>query len=224
MYNLTKRQKEIFNYIKSFIEKNDYSPTLEELRRHFKLKALSGVYQHINTLIDKGYVTRDENATRGLSIRQKERSDTMEIPLVGTIAAGQPIEPIETRKETIAIARDTYFDPEQLYALKVAGDSMIEDGIFDGDMVIIKKQENAENGQTVVAIIDENEATLKKIYREKNKFRLQPANQNILPIYRTQVEIRGVVVKIIRNFKDEPQKTKQFKTIDLFAGVGGIRL
>jgi DNA (cytosine-5)-methyltransferase 1 len=224
MKNLTKKQKQIFDYIKLFIDKKGYSPTLDELRKYLNLKALSGVYQHVDALIDKGYITRDENATRGLGIRKYEENNTIDIPLVGVITAGQPIEAVVTRGDTITIARDTYFDLEQLYALRVSGDSMIDDGIFDGDIVVIKKQDNAENGQTVVAVIDDNEATLKKIYREKNRFRLQPANQNILPIFRTEVEIRGVVIKIIRDFGKQVQKTKQFKTIDLFAGVGGIRL
>jgi DNA (cytosine-5)-methyltransferase 1 len=224
MQSLTKRQKQIFDYIKSFIEKKGFSPTLEELRKHLKLNALSGVYQHVNALIEKGYMTRDEHVTRGLGIRDFGQVDTMDIQLVGTIAAGQPIEAIQTRGETITIARDTYFDPEQLYALRVAGDSMIEDGIFDGDVVVIKKQDSADNGQTVVALIDENEATLKKIYREKNRFKLQPANQNLLPIFRKEVEIQGIVIKIIRDFGKELPKTKLLKTIDLFAGVGGIRM
>ena len=225
MLSLTKKQKQIFDYIKSFIEKKGYSPTLEELKKHLRLKALSGVYQHVDALIDKGYIMRDENATRGLSVRKDEKIDTLDIPLVGTITAGQPIEALETRGDTITIARDTYFDPEQLYALKVSGDSMIEDGIFDGDIVVIKKQDYADNGQTVVAIIDENEATLKKLYKEKNRFKLQSANQNLLPFYRTEVEVRGIVVKIIRDFNKQLQtETKKFKTIDLFAGVGGIRL
>lgn len=224
MHNLTKRQKQIFDYIKSFVDKKGFSPTLEELKKYLKLKALSGVYQHVNALIEKGYITRDENATRGLGVRKPGKIDTLDIPLIGTITAGQPIEAIETRGETITIARDTYFDPEQLYALRVAGDSMIEDGIFDGDLVIIKKQESADNGQTVVAIVDENEATIKKIYREKNRFRLQPANQNLLPIFCTEVEVRGIVIKIIRDFGKQLQETRLLKTIDLFAGVGGIRL
>ncbi|NQU83561.1 MAG: transcriptional repressor LexA [Parcubacteria group bacterium] len=224
MPNLTKKQKQIFDFIRSFIERKGYSPTFEEIKRFLKLKALSGVYQHVNAIIDKGYIVRDENATRGLEIRKPGSSDTVEILLAGTITAGQPIEAIETRGETITIARDTYFDPEQLYALKVVGDSMIEEGIFNGDVVVIKKQEMADNGQTVVAVIDENEATLKKLYREKNRFRLQPANQNILPIFRSEVEVRGVVIKIIREFTRQTQQTKQFRTIDLFAGVGGIRL
>jgi repressor LexA len=108
----------------------------------------------------------------------------------------------------------------------VEGDSMIGEGIFDGDLVIIKKQSVAENGQTVVAIIDDNEATLKKLYKEKNRFRLQPRNPNMQPLFRMDVEVRGVVVQVIRNISDEPEKipskkTKNgFKTIDLFAGVG----
>lgn len=224
MPNLTQKQKRIFDFIKLYIEENGYSPTFEEIRKFLKLKALSGVYQHVNALIDKGYITRDENASRGLGIRGLEKISTIEIPLVGTIAAGQPIEALETRGETVAIARDTYFDPKQLYALRVAGDSMIDEGIFDGDMVVIKKQETADNGQTVVAVIDKNEATLKKIYREKGRIRLQPANQNLLPIYRTDVEVRGIVIKIIRNFDSRPKNEKKLKTIDLFAGVGGIRL
>lgn len=224
MYNLTKKQKQIFDYIKFFLDNNGYSPTFDELKNKFKLKALSGVHQHINVLIEKGYVIRDENATRGLTIRQSGKNDIVEIPLVGIITAGQPIEAIETKGETIAIARDTYFDPDQLYALRVSGDSMIEDGIFNGDVVVIKKQTSAENGQTVVAIIDENEATLKKLYREKNGFRLQPANQTLLPLFRKEVHVRGIVIKIIRNFSTQTQRINQLKTIDLFAGVGGIRL
>lgn len=224
MLNLTKRQKQIFDYIKSFTDKNGYSPTLEELRDYLKLNALSGIYQHVNILIDKGYITREENAKRGLGVRQPMTSNTIDIPLRGTITAGQPIEAIETKGETITIPRDTYFDPKQLYALRVAGNSMIDDGIFDGDTVVIKKQDTADDGQTVVAIIDENEATLKKLYHEKNRFRLQPANQNILPLFRKQVEIRGIVIRIIRNFAIEPQVSNQYKTLDLFAGVGGIRL
>jgi DNA (cytosine-5)-methyltransferase 1 len=224
MPNLTQKQKQILSFIKSFSKKRGYSPTFEEIKIHLKLNALSGVYQHVNALIDKGYIIRNEKATRGLEIRIPGKSETIEIPLVGTIAAGQPIDAIETKGETITIARNTYFDPEQLYALRVVGDSMIDEGIFDGDMVVIKKQSSADNGQTVVAIIDEDKATLKKLYKEKNKFRLQPANQNLLPLFRTDVQVRGVVIKIIRDFNNAPKQTRQFKTIDLFAGVGGIRL
>ena len=107
---------------------------------------------------------------------------------------------------------------------------MIDEGIFDSDIVVIKKQSVAENGQTVVAIVDDNEATLKKLYREKTRYRLEPRNQNMLPIYRKEVEVRGVVVQVIRNIKTEKEREPQkktnhgFKTLDLFAGIGGIRI
>ena len=124
----------------------------------------------------------------------------MEIPLLGIIRAGKPIEAIETVNEFIRIVREPFLKGN-LYALKVEGDSMIEEGIFDNDIIIAKKQSVADNGDMVVAIIDENEATLKKFYVEKDKIKLQPANPKYEPIYRKDVEIRGVVVKIIRNFK-----------------------
>lgn len=224
MPTLTKRQKQIFDFIKSFIGRHGYSPTFAEIKKHLRVKALSGIHQHIGALIDKGYLIRDENATRGLEIKSPSTINTIEIPLVGRIAAGQPIEAIETRGETVTIARDTYFDPQKLYALKVVGNSMIGDGIYDGDTVVLKKQDTADNGQTVVAIIDDNEATLKRIYWEKNRIRLQPANQNLLPLYRKEVEIRGIVIKIIRDFQLQNLQTKKIKTADFFAGVGGIRL
>jgi len=220
MPSITKKQKDIFDYIKKYIETHGYSPTFEEIKAKFKLKALSGVYQHINSLIEKGYLSRNQNLSRGLSVCG-EFKNTVEIPLAGTITAGQPLEALAEYGETITITKDMRYSPRDLYALKVAGDSMIDEGIFDGDVVVIKKQSSAENGQTVVAVIDNNQATLKKLYRENNRFRLQPANQRLLPFYRKEVEVRGVVIKVIRELET---KTEKFRTIDLFAGVGGIRL
>ena len=122
---------------------------------------------------------------------------------MGTIAAGQPIEAVEIFEETIAIPKNEIDTSFKHYALRVQGTSMIDEGIFDGDIVIIREQNTADNGQTVVAIIDDNEATLKKIYKEKNRFRLQPANQTLLPIFRNEVQVRGIVEKIIRNLDKE---------------------
>jgi SOS regulatory protein LexA len=149
---------------------------------------------------------------------------------VGRIAAGQPIEAIEDFQETVPILNPAIKNSKDYYALRVIGDSMIDEGIFDGDIVIIKKQSVAENGQTVVAIIDDNEATLKKLYREKNRFRLEPRNPNMLPLFRKEVEVRGVVIQVISNVSSElkkkvAKKTRHgFRTIDLFAGIGGIRI
>jgi len=199
MSPLTKRQQEIFEYISSYIDKNNYSPTYEEIKDNFGLSALSTVHEHITELVNKGYLLRDEKSPRGIAVIPKKKQ-YMEIPLLGIIRAGKPIEAIETVNEFIRIVREPFLKGN-LYALKVEGDSMIEEGIFDNDIIIAKKQSVADNGDMVVAIIDENEATLKKFYVEKDKIKLQPANPKYEPIYRKNVEIRGVVVKIIRNFK-----------------------
>jgi len=199
MSPLTKRQQEIFEYISSYIDKKGYSPIYEEIKDNFGLSALSTVHEHITELVNKGYLLRDEKSPRGIAVIPKKKQ-YMEIPLLGLIRAGKPIEAIETVNEFIRIVREPFLKGN-LYALKVEGDSMIEEGIFDNDIIIAKKQSVADNGDMVVAIIDENEATLKKFYVEKNKIKLQPANPKYEPIYRKDVEIRGVVVKIIRNFK-----------------------
>ncbi|MAF20067.1 MAG: DNA (cytosine-5-)-methyltransferase [Parcubacteria group bacterium] len=223
---LTKRQKQILDYITKCIKENDYAPSLEEIKKYFKLSSVSTIHQHIEALREKGYLKKIENQPRSIELNnKKEKSDLVEIPLLGIITAGSPIEAIET-PETITLPKSDIPKSDKCYSLRVRGDSMIDEGIFDKDIVVIKKQSVAENGQTVVAIIDDNEATLKKIYRENGQFRLQPANQSILPLYRKQVEIRGVVYKIIRNFSDMAKSTneKLLRTIDLFAGIGGIRL
>jgi len=226
MSNLTKKQKDIFDFINTYLNENGMSPTIEEIRKHFNLKAVSTIHEHINALKTKGYLSNNAR----IITPKKSIKTIIEIPIIGTIAAGQPIEAIENFDSTISIVNPKIKSSDGYYALRVQGDSMIEDGIFDGDIVIIKKQSVAENGQTVVAIIDENEATLKKIYREKNRFRLEPRNQSLLPFYKENVEIKGVVVQVISiptystpkpNIK---KSSHRFRTIDLFAGVGGIRI
>ncbi len=163
---LTKKKKQIFDYIKKFIKKHDYSPSIPEMARHFKL-AVSTIHQHIDELKRGGYLDKLDNQPRTIQISENKKSrDLIEIPLLGLIAAGQPIEAIEN-PEIITIPKIQLSKYGEYYALKVQGDSMINDGIFDGDMVIVKKQKTADNGQTVVAIIDENEATLKRLYKEK---------------------------------------------------------
>ncbi len=229
MSNLTKKQKQVFDFINTYIAENGISPTIDEIRKKLKLKAVSTIHEHINSLKDKGYLSKSENSARSLLLKREIKS-VVEIPIVGRIAAGYPIEVIENVEDTISIINPSIKTAEGYYALRVVGDSMIGDGIFDNDIVIIKKQSVAENGQTVVAIIDENEATLKKLYREKNRIRLEPRNPQLPMLFRTDVEIRGVVVQVISTIYDQPaknvaKKTKHgFKTIDLFAGIGGIRL
>jgi len=200
---LTKRQKQILDFISAYSKRHDYAPSLEEIKRRFKLRSVATVHQHVETLKNKGYLEKQKNQPRGVEITKTEKM--VSIPLLGTIAAGQPIEAIEMPHEMIAIPKSEIDKNKKYYALRVQGDSMINEGIFDGDIVVIRKQETADDGQTVVAIIDNNEATLKKLYREKGKFRLQPANPTLFPIYRDEVEVRGVVVKIVRNLENGTQ-------------------
>lgn len=205
---ITKRQKQVLEFIKSFTDKKGYAPSLEEIKKHLRLSSVSTAHFHVKTLESLGYLKKEENQPRALDLVNKEK--IIEIPITGIIAAGQPIEAIESNIETIRVTKDEISNGNQIYALRVKGNSMMDDGIFDGDTVVIRKQAYADNGQTVVAIIDDNAATLKKIYREKDRFRLQPANLQLLPFYREEVEIRGIVVKIIRNL-DNSVLTKPTK-------------
>lgn len=213
---ITKNQKKVLDFVETYQAKHDYAPSLEEIRKKFKLASVSTSHYYIKKLQEAGQLQKEFNQPRAVATFGKKQ--TIEIPILGIIAAGQPIEAVEVSNETITITKDEIGKEGKHYALRVQGNSMIEEGIFDGDIVVIRKQEVAENGQTVVAIIDENEATLKKFYRENNRIRLQPANPRLFPIYRDEVEIRGVVVKIIRNLElrldKEKSKDKYARRID----------
>ena len=200
---ITKRQKQVLDFIASYIKKQGYSPSLEEIKRELRVKSLATVHQHVEALKNKGFIEKQKHQRRGVEIQKSEKM--ISIPLLGIITAGQPIEAIENPSETIGVSKNEIGRFSNHYALRVQGNSMIDDGIFDGDIVVIRKQGTADDGQTVVAIIDDNEATLKKIYREKSRIKLQPANQAMLPIYRKEVEIRGIVVKIVRNLENGTQ-------------------
>ena len=212
---LTPKQKKILDFIINYTKKNDFAPSLEEIAKNFKLKAVSTVHQHLEALKKKGYLKKESFQPRGL-LPLKKTSEVVEIPLLGFIAAGEPIEAIEN-PETIEISKQLLQKNHgEIYALKVKGNSMIDEGIFDGDTVIIKKQETAENGDTVVALVNQNEVTLKKIYKEKNGFRLQPANPSFKPIFTKELIIQGKVVTIIRNFdqlKKIVSENKEFNEV-----------
>lgn len=229
MQNITKKQKQVFDFISVYLGENGIAPTIEEIRKKLKLKAVSTVHEHINSLKAKGYLSKSENSARGLSPRKEIRS-VIEIPIIGSIKAGYPLPAIEERDGSVSVINPQIKTAEGYYALRVVGDSMIGDGIFDGDIVVIKHQTSAENGQTVVAIIDDNEATLKKLYKKGKGFELVARNPKMPTLFSTDVEVRGVVIQVISNPNNEPKeipqkKTKHgFKTIDLFAGVGGIRI
>jgi len=204
----TKRQKQIFDYIKQFIKEKGYSPSLEDIRRHFRLSSRSTAHYYIETLREKGYLNKLDYQARAIELsREKKSTDLVEVPLLGVIAAGEPIEAVED-PETIEVPKSQLSKSGKHYALRVQGDSMIDEGIFDGDTVIIRKQPDAENGETVVALINDNEVTLKKIYREKGRFRLQPANPTIRPIFTKELIIQGKVISVIRSFGELREKIK----------------
>lgn len=208
---ITKRQKQVLDFVRVFIDDKGYSPTLEEIKKRLRLSAVSTVHQHINTLIDKGYIKKFDNLARAIEINNSSEEITnnfVEIPLLGMIAAGEPIEAIEI-PETISVPKELTSSQGRHYALKVRGDSMQDAGIFDSDTVIIREQPIVDNGEIGVAIINDNEATLKRIYKEKNGFRLQPANENYKPIRVKELQIRGRVTGVLRNRFDPLPKPAQ---------------
>ncbi|MFH1392375.1 MAG: transcriptional repressor LexA, partial [bacterium] len=219
---LTKRQKQIFDYIKKFIKEKDYAPSLDEIRRHFRLSSKSTIHQHIEALKLKGRLAKLDYQARSIEISESKKTKLAEIPLLGTIAAGQPIEALEN-PDVIQVPQDYIGKYGNYYALRVQGNSMIDEGVFDGDTVIIRQQKIADDGQMVVAIIDDNQATLKKIYREKDRIRLQPANPSLFPIYRKEVEIRGIVAQIIRNLESRLEGDKFKRRIDYSWDFNGAK-
>jgi len=161
MQILTKKQKKVLDFINEYTRKNGIAPTIEEIKKQFGLKAVSTVHAHIKSLAKKGFLTKTDNTSRGI---QSTSVDTVaEIPVIGIISAGQPIEPIEYLQDTVSFPSNLLDKNQEYYALRVSGNSMQDEGIYDGDTVVLKKQSSAENGQTVVAIIDDGLATLKKI-------------------------------------------------------------
>lgn len=199
--SLTRRQKEILDYISAYADSNGYSPSLEEIRDHFGLKAISTVHEHIENLKGKGYLKKEINQARSVEVVDHKlgSGEFAEIQNLGTITAGQPIEAIED-PEPLLVNRELLGRAGTYYALKVRGDSMIEEGIHDGDIIIVRDQKSAQDGDKVVAIVQDNLATLKTFYREKNRIRLQPANPTLKPSFYRHVEIRGKVVSLLRSY------------------------
>ena len=203
---LTPTKQKVLKFINSYTEKKGFSPTLEEIRRGLKLSSISTIHQHIRELESSGYLSKKSKLHRSIEIADREMAT---IPLKGYIAAGQPIEAFEEH-ETINVPKSLLSRTGKHYALKVAGNSMIEEGIFDGDTVIVRSQSSVENGETAVALLNDNEVTLKKIYKEKNRIRLQPANPNLKPFFSKKVVIQGKVISTIRNLEEQEQKNKAY--------------
>jgi len=199
MTTLTKKQKAILDYVESFIDDNGYAPSFREIAEHFGYASTATVADHIQALKDKGIIDGQDNVARSLHIVDVNDDEDISgvVPLMGAIAAGRPIEAIRTN-ETISIPKDMM--GPSVFALKVRGDSMIDDGILDGDYVIIEKVNRPKNGDVVVALINNDEVTLKRFYRNKDHIRLQPANKNYKPIITNDVTIQGRVRGVIRRF------------------------
>ncbi len=198
---LTKRQKELFDYLEGYLARKGYAPTLEEIGAHFHLRSLATVHKHLSNLEGKGLIRRTWNHSRAIElVSQRRASVAVELPLLGRVAAGQPIEALE-QTDTIAVPEE-FIRRQNTYVLRVVGASMIDDGIFDGDYIVVEERPVAENGETVVANLG-GEATVKRFYREKGgMIRLQPANERMPPILARakDVEIRGVVVAVMRKY------------------------
>ncbi|MCL5010636.1 MAG: transcriptional repressor LexA [Patescibacteria group bacterium] len=195
---LTPKQKKILDYIQAYFQKNGYSPSHEEMKKHFRLSSVSTINHYMQILQKKGYIKREKNAARAVEIGKQ--ATVVSIPFKGYIAAGSPIEAIEEYK-AITVPKDMVSSSGEHYALGVKGDSMVDEGIFDGDTVIVRKQSTVENGETAVALINNNEVTLKKIYKEANRIRLQPANPRLKPLYVKNIIIQGKVISAMRNLK-----------------------
>lgn len=203
---LYKKQKQILDFISQYIQINGYSPTLQEIADSMNLSSLATVHEHLQALERKGIIKRYEGAVRGIEIVDVSVNANLiaiELPLVGYIAAGEPIEAIENPLSTVMVSPDMVSKSKRCFVLQVKGSSMINEGIMDGDFVVLKQQETAENGQIVVALIDDGFATLKSFYKEKDgKIRLQPANDNMDPIIvdADSVKVQGVVTGIVRRY------------------------
>ena len=202
MQPLTKRQREIHDYLNEFIGQHGYAPSLEEIGWRFGLSSLATVHKHLTNLQEKGFIKRSWNRSRSvemLSTRSGGRA--IELPLLGYVAAGLPIEAIASN-ETIAVPEDLV-GARDTYVLRVRGDSMIDEQIRDGDFVIVEDRKTAHNGEMVIALVRGSDVTLKKLYRESGgRIRLQPANAAMQPIFvdADQVQIQGVVVGVMRKY------------------------
>ena len=187
---LTKKQKLVYEFIRDKIRHRGYGPTVREIGDHFKIRSPNGVMCHLKALEKKGLISREKNRSRAIQLAEEPG-----LPLYGMIAAGVLHEAVEQQER---IDFTDIFNKDNLFVLKVNGDSMIEDAIADGDHIIVREQRTARKGQIVVAVTDEGEATLKRWYPETNRIRLEPANSTMKPIYVRNATIRGVVVGVVR--------------------------
>ncbi|HBO99810.1 MAG: LexA repressor [Candidatus Uhrbacteria bacterium GW2011_GWF2_41_16] len=200
---LTKKQMEVFTFLRQYIQEHGYAPSYRETAEHLGLSSPATIHQHMRTLVEKGVIKMGEDGeARSVEIFKPEQLPILSLllPFSGLITAGEPIEAVE-QPETIAVPANLVLDGSNAYVLKVKGHSMIEDGILNGDYVVVENNLSPKNGDVVVALLDNTYATLKRFYREKTRIRLQPANSTMQPIYVKDCMIQGVVRAVIRQFK-----------------------
>ncbi|MCX5764142.1 MAG: transcriptional repressor LexA [Gemmatimonadetes bacterium] len=201
--SLTVKQRNILDFLDAYTAENGYAPSFQEIAAHFNYNSLATVHEHLKNLQKKNYIKRNFNESRAIEILPSEvlpRSVTL--PLKGLVAAGMPIE-MTTHGETVAVPEDFIRRGSNHYVLKVRGDSMIEDHIQDGDFVVVQERQGADNGEMVIAMLDDSSATVKRYYRERDgRIRLQPSNDTMAPIYlhENQMRVQGIVVGVMRRY------------------------
>lgn len=204
---LYKRQRQILEFVQNFIKKYGYGPTLMEIAKAMGVNSPATVHEHIRILEKKGVIRRNNGEVRGIELVEgydsgidSSASIDMELPLLGYIHAGKPLEPFLDPTATFKVSTNLVPQNKMAFVLQVKGDSMIEDGIFQGDYVVLVKEENVKNGDVVVALLENGLATLKRFYRESDKIKLMPANSKMQPIYATDVQVQGKMVALIRKY------------------------
>lgn len=201
---LYKRQKQILDFLQQYIDANGFAPTLKLIAEALNVSSLATVHEHLETLEKKGLIHKKNGAIRGIALTEHipQTSQGLEVPILGFIAAGTPLEPYTDPNATLSIAPSMVSSKKRVFVLQVRGESMIEDGIWDGDFVVIEQQEYADNGDIVVALLDNGLATLKRYYKEETRVRLEPANRTMSPIFAKKVTVQGKVVGLIRKYQN----------------------
>ncbi len=205
MEKLTDRQQDILQIIKKLAAKKGYPPTVREIGEEANLHSPATIHFHLMQLVKKGYISKEDGSNRTIEILVPneyldEQEDVVKVPLLGKVTAGTPIEAIEHPDETFALPVELVGNKKEVFTLRVSGESMINVGIYDGDILIVERQQSANNGETVVAMNKDNEATVKTFYKENGHFRLQPENDTMEPIILDEVTILGKVVGLYRKF------------------------
>lgn len=201
-----KRQKQILDFIKQYAQANGSAPTLKEIAQALGVSSLATVHEHLHALENKGLIKRKTGATRAIELKgnyaDAPTSAEIDVPVLGFIAAGSPIEPYTDPNASVSIPQSFVSGKRRVYVLQVRGESMIEEQIRDGDFVVVEQTDNAHNGDIVVALLDNGTATLKRFFRETTRVRLEPANATMSPIFAKNVRVQGKVVGLIRRYSN----------------------